>query len=135
MAEKSLSAKKAPRRSIIDIVRSGDWGEVEYRHRLSCGHTIVRKRSSTAFVLACVDCLKAAAFSRGVLPERETPDEAESFAGEIKDLAMQSSLAGLLDVSPEAVDIVTDSDGNVRYGLIFLSADEIARLTSSHGKT
>ena len=130
MAEKQLSAKKAPRRPILDIVRVGDWGEVEYRHRMSCGHTIIRKRSSSALVLACVDCLKAAAFSKGSLPSMNESDDVDVFRAEIVDAGIQSALASIVGVSPEAVDVVMDANGKIRYGLIFVSSDDIARLIS-----
>ena len=130
MAEKQLSAKRAPRRPVLDVVRVGDWGEVEYRHRMSCGHTIVRKRISKAPVLACVDCLRAAAFSNGLLPDRKVSDEVDSFRADIVDPGVQSALASIVGVSAEAVDIVVDADGNIKYGMIFVSADEIARLVS-----
>lgn len=110
----------------------GDWGEVEYRHRMSCGHTIVRKRHSSAQVLACVDCLKAAMFSKGQIDPVKSfrEDDVDRFEAKITDLAIQSTLANFLGIMPESVDIVVDSNGNIRYGLIFLSAEEIDRLTS-----
>lgn len=130
MAEKQLSAKKAPRRHILETVRVGDWGEVEYRHRLSCGHTVVRKRISKSAVVACVDCLKAAAFSRGDLSPRVPVDEDVVFQVEVVNVEIQSALASILGVSPEAVDIVMDAYGGIRYALIFIPGDDVARLTS-----
>lgn len=131
MAESKLTAKRAPRRTVVDIVRVGDWGEVEYRHRMSCGHTIVRKRSSKADFLACLECLKASMFANGQISSVsiEGPsDEVERFSAPINDMAVQSSLANLLGIMPESVDLVLDQDGNIRYGMIFLSSDEITRL-------
>lgn len=133
VAETELSSKRAPRRTVIDTVRVGDWGEVEYRHRMSCGHTIVRKRSSKAPVLACLDCLKAAMFAKGtvaVTPAVRDDDPFERFEAPINDLAVQSSLANLLGVMPESVDLVLDENGNIRYGMIFLSSDDISRLVA-----
>lgn len=133
MAEAELTSKRAPRRSVIETVRVGDWGEVEYRHRMSCGHTIVRKRLSKAPVLACIDCLKAAMFAKGQVASPKQFDDSdpfERFEAPINDMAVQSSLANLLGVMPESVDLVLDENGNIRYGMIFLSADEIARLTT-----
>lgn len=131
MAEKKLSAKRAPRRPILEVVRIGDWGEVEYRHRLSCGHTIVRKRVSKSDVVACIDCLKAAAFSRGDLPERQSLDDEVVFRADVVNVEVQSALASRLGISHESVDIVMDADGNIRYALIFVPGDDVARLTTS----
>ena len=131
MAESKLTAKRAPRRTVVDTVRVGDWGEVEYRHRMSCGHTIVRKRSSKADFLACLDCLKASMFASGemnVMSSFKPDDEVERFSAPINDMAVQSSLANILGIMPESVDLVLDQDDNIRYGMIFLSSDEIARL-------
>lgn len=131
MAESKLSAKRAPRRTVVDTVRVGDWGEVQYRHRMSCGHTIVRKRLSKADVIACLDCLKANMFANGQtspVSVEQPSDEAERFSAPINDMAVQSSLANILGIMPESVDLVLDQDGNIRYGMIFLSSDEITRL-------
>lgn len=131
MAEKQLSAKRAPRRPILEVVRMGDWGEIEYRHRLSCGHTIVRKRVSKSDVVACIDCLKAAAFSRGDLPERQQVGDEVVFRADVVNVEVQSALAARLGISPESVDIVMDADGNIRYALIFVPGDDVSRLTAS----
>ncbi len=134
MAERKLTAKRAPRRTVVDMVRVGDWGEVEYRHRMSCGHTIVRKRLSKSDFLACLDCLKATMFASGELSMKtgsELNDEVERFSAPINDMAVQSSLAKMLGVMPESVDLVLDQDGNIRYGMIFLSSDDITRLVGN----
>lgn len=129
MAQGELSAKRAPRREVLDILREGDWGEVNYRHRLSCGHTVLKKRASKAIVLACVGCLKAKEFSRGVMPKPYTEtDDSALYAAEITHSKMQTGLASLLGISAESVDIVVNSNGDVRYGLIFVSASDIVRL-------
>lgn len=129
MAQQQLSAKRAPRREVLDILREGDWGEVNYRHRLSCGHTVMKKRASKAIVLACIGCLKAKEFSRGMVPaSREDVDDSVMFALEVTHSKMQTGLAALLGVSVESVDIVVNSNGDIRYGLIFISAADIVRL-------
>ena len=51
------SRKQAPRREVTDVERVGDWGEVLYHHRLSCGHVEVRKRPSPSGVMSCMFCL------------------------------------------------------------------------------
>jgi hypothetical protein len=74
--------------------------------------------------------LRAAAFSNGMIPDHKVSDDVDSFRADIVDLGIQSALASIVGVSAEAVDIVVDADGNIRYGMIFVSADEIARLVS-----
>lgn len=129
MAAEPLSAKRAPRRAILDIIREGDWGEVTYRHRLSCGHTLVRKRQSPALHIACTDCLKAVQFkTKGPTLPEESADEID-FNAEIKHQHIQSKIAGMLGLEAFSVDLVTDSFGSIKHGLVFLSADDIARLT------
>jgi hypothetical protein len=74
--------------------------------------------------------LRAAAFSDGTIPDRNVSDDVDSFRADIVDPGVQSALANIVGVSAEAVDIVVDADGNIKYGMIFVSADEIARLVS-----
>lgn len=128
VAGKPLTAKQAPRRLVIEAIRDGDWGEVTYRHRLSCGHTIVRKRLSAAVHLACVPCLKAKKFSEGTIAPAPIDDDATIFTAEIKNEQAQTKLASILGVPATSVDIVVDASGHIRYGLIFVSKDDILRI-------
>lgn len=129
MAPEPLSAKRAPRRAVLDVIREGDWGEVTYRHRLSCGHTLVRKRQSPALHIACTECLKAVRFKAKGPTLPEGPMEEIDFMAEIKHQHIQSKIAGMLGLEAFSVDLVTDSFGSIKHGLVFLSADDIARLT------
>ena len=135
MATEPLSAKRAPRRAVLEVIKAGDWGEVTYRHRLSCGHTAIRKRHSGALHIACTDCLKAIAFKeRGpVLPEAVQDDI--DFMAEIKHGHIQSRIASILGVEAYSVDLVVDSYGSIKHAMVFLSADDITRLTRGNASS
>ena len=51
-----VNKKAAPQREVLEIGRIGGYGGIEYRHRLSCGHTEVRKRKAQAKYIACTLC-------------------------------------------------------------------------------
>lgn len=128
------SLKAAPRRTITSIERHGDWGEVEYRHHLACGHTEVRKRRSSAPVLACSGCVTAAQFAAGGPPSPPAPYDGphidhdaglETEAGRIR-----AGLAKRFGVPAEAVDVALRADSGIAYALVFLDATAALRLSS-----
>ena len=51
-----MSSRSAPRRKVLEITKSGNWGEVVYRHRMECGHTDDRKRPAKAEEIGCTLC-------------------------------------------------------------------------------
>ena len=55
----TISKKAAPQQDVVEVIRSGRWGKVEYIHKLSCGHAEVRKRAASTTKIACEGCLKA----------------------------------------------------------------------------
>ena len=136
------SLKAAPRREVTRIERAGDWGEVEYRHVLSCGHTEIRKRHSPATHLACSGCLTAARFAAEGpgRPQRTTPvippaedgiilDDLAGIEAEIAQI--RAGLAKAMSIPTEAVDVaVTSQTGvpEVAYALVFIDADNARRL-------
>lgn len=141
MAGKSLKA--APRREVLDVERLGDWGEVRYVHRLSCGHVEERiRQTAPGRVIACAGCLKAAQFAEGRLqPERPrtpvlepTPDGVllDDLAGVEAEIArIRAGIAKAFRVPAEAVDVaVTSTSGapDVAYALVFLDADQARRV-------
>lgn len=132
MAQRSLKA--APRRPIVDIERNGDWGEVEYHHRLACGHIEVRKRRSAAPALACSGCVTAQAFATGSVvaapvtapydaPYVDSDAALETEAGRIK-----AGLAKRFGVDVEAVDVALRADSGIAYALVFLEPAAAVRL-------
>lgn len=138
------SLKAAPRREILDVERMGDWGEVRYVHRLSCGHVEERvRRAAPGGVIACSGCLKAAQFAEGVQPQRArrpmvltSPDgddaSIDDLAGVEAEIArIRAGLAKAFRVPAEAVDVaVTSTSGtpDVAYALVFLDADQARRV-------
>ena len=140
-----VNRKRAPQREILSIERTGSWGKVEYRHRLACGHTDVRKRPSSAPKIACVLCvvaeakgieLKALAESRqGDLavildaPEVVADDVAEA---ELEVQKLRGALASFLSCAPEAIDVVMEvnDEGHLdaQYVHVFLDMHTVRRL-------
>ena len=147
MARDDISRKAAPRRAIIEIVKTGSWGRVEYRHRLECGHTEVRKRASTAPSISCVWCVVAENKDtelRNLVAQQPVRDVIvdvndlldDGFADDAiadEDAGrMRAGLANHLGVPVEAVDVVIgDVDGRleVQYAIVFLDVRSARRLS------
>jgi hypothetical protein len=137
--------RKSPRRSVQEIRRTGAWGNVLYHHHLDCGHIEVRPRSSVAPKIACTWCLKIANRNdelnlRPIAPPvDENPDgdyddlpQPSSGQSEISIEATRSALAETLSVPVDAVDLVSIVAGDsleIQSALVFLSANDVARLT------
>lgn len=129
----AINRKQAPRREVLEIERVGEWGEVTYRHRLSCGHTDVRKRPAPAPAIACVVCQvekdrPKAARSMPVLPQVEFDDVDVLASAEADAARVRAGLAARFAVSNDAIDVVVDSGGNVSYVVVFLDAATALRL-------
>ena len=138
-----MSLKAAPRRDIVDVVRVGDWGDVSYKHRLSCGHVEERKRPAKTSQVACSSCLLAKNFDpveRAVVPALPPEDDyhydpvqaeiayVEGQAGRIK-----AGLAGKFGVELDSVDVVIgERDGAMRVisAVVYLDGDQAKRLSS-----
>jgi hypothetical protein len=129
------SLKAAPRRSITSIERHGDWGEVEYHHHLACGHTEIRKRRSSAPVLACSGCVTASEFAAGRMPSApparyDEPHIDSDAALETEAGRIRAGLAKRFGVPAEAVDVALRADSGIAYALVFLDAAAALRLSS-----
>ena len=143
-----INKKSAPQRKVLDISRSGAWGKVEYGHRLECGHTEYRKRALTTEKIACTYCVKAqqarytlTEIAKVTAIEYAEPVWVDDIASELAtaetDIGkLRASLASALDVSPEAVDVVseqTDAGIQVSYVVIFLDAEQAKRISGRTG--
>lgn len=131
----STEHRRAPRRLIKEIQKVGTWGNIEYRHILSCGHIEIRPRASRAPKLACAWCLRAEGKQIEMLALTQSPppivDDID-FSNEEQEVQMiRAAIAKRLNVSSEAVDVVVRDTGgrleiiNVR---VFLSASEARRI-------
>jgi len=141
MAGNEINLKAAPRRAIVNIERSGSWGEVTYSHALECGHTENRKRPSTSTSIACAGCVRAEQYRQQAakLPPPVDDDEilddigsrlavAEKTAAQLK-----AEIVAHFNVPAEAVDIAMDDENGTlqpSYAVIILSADEMSALLS-----
>lgn len=145
--DRGISRKAAPRRAIIEIVKTGSWGRVEYRHRLECGHTEVRKRASTAPAISCVWCVVAENKDtelRTLVAQQPVRDvlvdvndllddgfSSDSIANEDAS-RMMAGLSSNLGVPLESIDVVIgDVDGTleVQYAVVFLDVRSARRLS------
>ena len=129
--------RKAPRRKVEGIERTGNWGSVKYHHLLECGHTEIRTRASRAPKLGCAWCLrtevKATEMAALAITYPKPLDYDERLGhNEIQVARLQGSLAKALGVPTEAVDlIVTEKGGDliVESAVIYLSPRDIDRMT------
>lgn len=147
MASKSL--KQAPRREILEVTRVGDWGEVSYEHRLSCGHVEIRKRKSPKTHIGCLGCVKAADFEAAVTSVTVVPVESVSRSDNpdwnlVEEIAsvesqverLRAAIAAHNGISGDSVDVVISqatTRPEVSYVLAFIDANAAMRiLKKSH---
>lgn len=146
-----MNLKKAPQKEVLSIDRTGEWGKVEYHHRLSCGHTEMRKRPSTAPKIACSWCvvagekqeeLRALAIRETVMTEVPLDDIVvydDDFEHEIDAGRLRAGLVSALGVQPEAVEVVSEVDESgdlsARYVVLFLDLSTASRLAGFDSDT
>jgi hypothetical protein len=143
-----INRKSAPQKEVVDIARSGEWGKVEYRHRLSCGHVESRKRPSKSPKIACTWCVVASEKERELRSLVVTPppiqtDEVwdfydQSSVDEITISSMRSDIASALGCDQDGVEVVASysEDGKLRinYVTIFLDAEQAERIAAKGKK-
>jgi len=138
-----VNKKSAPQKQVIEIVRVGQWGKVEYQHVLECGHVEIRKRPSKTDKIACAWCVVASEKQRElktltIVPPPVTEEPWDFYddvaVDEIRLAQTRSALAHAIGCPQEAVEIVSsvDEEGNltVNYVSIFLDfgqAEQIIR--------
>lgn len=130
--------RKAPRRKITSIEKTGGWGNVSYVHHLSCGHAESRKRAATTGEIACVWCLRAEQKNeeiKALVRIAPLPPVEPSLADEeVKIEKTRAAISIRFGVPLDAVDIsVEDVAGNlqIRSATIYLSAQDVARATDN----
>jgi hypothetical protein len=98
----------------------GDWGEIRYHHRLSCGHVEIRRRPVKSEVMGCSSCSTEQRLSKKVflLDERPSSEQdydalsAEFAQAEIMSVRIRGAIAARLGVVLEDVDVlISDVDG------------------------
>ena len=132
--------RRAPRREVVEITRTGKWGKVTYQHRLSCGHIESRPRAASSSSLACAWCLRAqekdkeilslvVPEEKGIYFEHEEEQSITDFDFFVEKL--RSGIASKFSIPIDAVDItVVDSNGKfvIKSAVVFLSSSDVARL-------
>jgi hypothetical protein len=118
MAE--INKKSAPQHEVVEIIKHGSWGHVEYIHKLKCGHAEVRKRIASTPRLACTSCVKAAEATHMLselakppsvyLDSSEIHDEiAIDIASTEQDIArLRAAIALRLGIDSDAIDMIVD---------------------------
>ena len=133
-----MGKRQAPKREIKEIRRVGAWGKVNYEHILECGHTERLPRASRAIKIACSWCVKAEEKDeelRSLVPKprllMDIFDEDDMSSGEVEVSRTRASLASILGIPQDAVEILAiDSLGvlEIRSAYIFLSASDIRKV-------
>lgn len=147
-----MNLKKAPQKEVLSIERTGSWGNVEYRHRLACGHTEIRKRPSPKDRIACSWCVVAKEKNEelSALAARHEPEAAyevpleiavydADIANEVDAGLLRAGLVAALGCTPESVEVVleVDEDGVLaaRYVVVFLDLPTARRIAQVDGRT
>ena len=133
-----MGKRQAPKREIKEIRRVGAWGKINYEHILECGHTERLPRASRAIKIACSWCVKAEQKDeelRSLVPKprllMDIFDEDDMSSGEVEVSRTRASLASILGIPQDAVEILAiDSLGvlEIRSAYIFLSASDIRKV-------
>lgn len=124
--------RKGPRRRIQEIVRTGRYGNVEYRHLLECDHVEVRKRASRAPEIACGQCVAGEPMPRRVGDEEVTESLDSSLATTEERVAwIRATIARRLLVDADAVDVRLGSGSGgleIVGATVYLTGQEAERL-------
>ena len=143
----TVNRKQAPQQTVLSISRYGEWGKVEYAHKLECGHTEIRKRASRAPKIACEQCVKADTAKQMLskfVPIRIEEsfdwddDIASSIAKTEQDIGrLRAGIAARFNIGPESIDVITEETEEgafVSYVVIVLDAEQ-ARLAAGVGSS
>ena len=143
-----INRKSAPQHEILEIKRVGEWGKLEYHHRLSCGHVEIRKRPSKAPKVACGWCvvatekqkeLRALTIVQPPILEEVWDFYDETIVDEVIVANLRSGVAGALGCSQENIEVVATVDDNgdlrVNYVSVFLDYEQAKKLAERSAKT
>jgi len=128
--------RKAPRKKILSVTKTGSWGNITYRHELSCGHVETRKRAATTEDIACAWCFRARqknvemkALIRGPFILTDEPDLSLE---EMRLDKTRAALSSRFGIPLDAVDVIAeDINGKliIKNAVIYLSAFDVEKLT------
>ena len=128
--------RKAPRRNIVSVTKAGSWGNVTYRHELSCGHVEVRKRAAPTKDIACAWCFRARQRDAEMKSLVRGPfilsDEPDLSSQEMHIDKKRAALSSRFGVPLDAVDVMSeDINGElvIKNAVIYLSALDVEKLT------
>lgn len=125
--------RRAPRRNIVSISRTGAWGKVTYEHTLECGHVERRPRAATSKQLACAWCLRSRA-KEIEIRALGTPAESIDFQPGLKEIEIakvKAQLSHVLGVTLEQIEIsVIDRFGEQKISgaVVVLSGEDVRKL-------
>lgn len=116
--------RKGPPRKVLEIWRTGTYGQAQWHHRLECGHVQIRKRKAPAAEAKCAACL-----------EPDTPQEKDArYDPWIQAASLEqhatAGLAAHLDLDQELITVVVELNNNtpqVTYAQVMLPADYLRR--------
>lgn len=144
MMNEQVNKKKAPQSRIVKIDKTGQWGAIEYKHHLECGHIESRKRPMRTKTIACTYCVVASEMNSintelvnakktasliSSLDVADIIDDDHVYMSEINISKAQNIIASKIGVRAESVDVVSevDEDGVLRitYAVVFIDAPKI----------
>jgi hypothetical protein len=135
----STEHRRAPRRKVTEVTKTGSWGQVRYLHKLSCGHVESRARASSTESLACAWCLRVdekssemKAISASPIHIFEEEEEQSLTDFEMTVERTRSGIASRFGIPIDAIDIsVRDVDGKfvIKSAVVFLSSHDVARIS------
>lgn len=132
-----VNKKAAPQHDILEITKVGQWGKLEYHHRLSCGHTEVRKRPSKAPKIACAWCviasekqkeLRALTIVQPPVLEEIWDFYDDTVVDEMQISKLRSGISNALGCPQESIEVVSSinesGDLVINYVSIFLDYEQ-----------
>ena len=131
-----MSLRSAPRRKVIEITKTGAWGEVTYQHRLECGHVEERKRPAKPELIGCGKCAIAKPPAPTPLVEMDLTsfleDDFHAEQAWVEGLAgrVQAGLASRLKVDMEQVTVVVHGN-EVGHAVVWLDHEAALRLSGT----
>jgi hypothetical protein len=128
--------RRAPRKKITSIEKTGRWGHLVYHHKLECGHIDVRKRAATSDEIACMWCLRAeeqdVEIKKMTAPLVQNVFYDDNLAAEETRIEKtRAAIAARIGVPMEAVDISSEDVAGllvIRSAVVYLSARDIVRI-------